>query len=145
MLKEMTDKYVQENFRRIEETLNKLGSGTGGDIINNITNLISECAWGKVEDLVNASSTKVVDSITFTEFTRAEYVVSVYNDSEVKFRSFKMSVAKKGASVVDSIKGRHGDSISFTINANLVGPNVELTIQNNELFNLSVSIRKLAL
>ena len=145
MLREITDKYVQENFKRIEKALKELDAGTGGDIINNITNLISECAWGKVEDLVNASSTKAVDSVTFTEFTRAEYVISVYNDTEVKYRSFKMSVAKKGSGVVDSIKGRHGDNISFNINANIVGPNVELTIQNNETYNLSVSIRKLTL
>lgn len=144
LLKEIKDRYIQENFQRIAKEIESLDSGVAGSI-SNVVNITATQVWNKFDDSVSALSTKTIDSLSSTKMLQAKYVITIYNVNEDKFKSFEMTVSRKEGTVGDTVFNKIGDSIDYGINAIEVGPVVQLQVQNNELFNLNVSIGRLSL
>jgi hypothetical protein len=144
LLKEIRDPYIRENFQRILREFENVGLG-GGDTINNITNITNLGLWTGISDAVNGSSSKVIDSISLGDFHTVKYNFSVYNDTESKTKTFEMTVNKEGSVVSDSVSNKMGSTFNMSIGANVNAGNMELTLFNNEIFNLTVSAAKLVL
>lgn len=148
---ELPDRYVQENFKRIEnhakdvcqdlKTL-ELGAGGGGDTNNYIT---VNGAWTKHTESINASSTKVIESITLTNNHSFDYVITLFNDVEGKAKRYYLTALKDGAIIRDTVYSRLGSLTDISINAAAVGGNLELELTNNNTFGLSISYARLIL
>jgi len=145
LLKEIRDPYIRENFKRILKELETLDTSGGGNTINNITNITNLGLWTEINDVVSGSSSKVVDSIALGDFHTVKYKFSVYNDTESKTKTFEMTVNKEGTALKDSISNRLGSSFNMALTANVNSGNMELTLFNNEAYNLTVSAAKLVL
>ena len=144
LIKEIQDRYVQDNFRRIKLFLDDFENTVTGNINNNIVNVIEDNSiWEGVEDIVNASSSKIIDSIPFATFKAARHIITIYNKANNVYKTFDVASSKKGGDVRDSVYNKVGGSIDYQINVNLNAGNVEFEIVNNESFNLNVSIGKL--
>lgn len=144
LLKEIRDRYIQENFKRIQKEIESLDSTVAGTV-NNVVNIVATQVWEKFDDVVSASSTKSIDTFKFTDLLKRNYEITVYNSVENKFKTFTMTVSKRNGDVSDTVYNKDGDVIDYGINAVIVGPNVELQVQNNETYNLDVSFGRLTL
>lgn len=145
LLKEIRDPYIRENFQKIVKEFERLSIGTGGDTINNITNITNLGLWTEINDVVNDSSSKVIDTIALTNFHTAKYTFSVYNDAESKNKTFELTVVREGTALKDKVSAKMGSNINMGIGANVNAGNMELTLFNNEIYNLTVSAARLVL
>lgn len=98
-----------------------------------------------LNDLVNASSTKTIDTVPLTDFRRIDYSVALSNDSEGKTRSFDLTVINEGGTLTESVKDKLGKNINYAVNVSVNGGNLELDITNNEIFNIDVDYTKIAI
>lgn len=143
LLKEIDDRYVQENFKRLKAYLDD-SSNVGGDtIINNNTTVINNGLWTDISDTVPSSSSKDVDTFDFATFIAAKHIVSVFNLDEAKYKSFEVSAIKSGAGVNDTVYNIQGQGIDYDLNVSVSLGQVKYTITNNESYPLTLSIRKL--
>lgn len=144
LLKEVTDRYIQENFKRLEQAFNNLGNSTGSGITN-VTNTTIESAalWKGKQTTVIASATKVVDTIALNSILSLEYVFTIYNDSEQVVRSFNYKVLNLNGSISDVLFAKLGSAINIEVSSASNGGNLEITIKNNELYNLEVKLTRL--
>lgn len=101
--------------------------------------------WSTISDTVAASSTRVVDTISLSNFNSSIYEITIYNTTQSVARTFKLVVNNANGALKDQLTNKVGSSINYDIDAISSGGNFELTITNNESYNLSVSIAKLAL
>lgn len=148
---EVPDRYVQENFKRIENHVNEvicpdIGSSSGGDTINNITNVTNiNGAWTKFTNTVPALTTKVIDVLALADFHSINYAITLYNDSESKTRTFQMTAFREGVTINTSVYNKQGSLVSLESDVLVNGLNSELTIVNNNNFDLEVGFARLSL
>ena len=146
LLQQIDDLYIRENFRRLKKDLDALAAG-GGANITNITNptTIVNGAWEKFDTTINASSTEVVAQEDLGSFTSVKYILSFNSDPNSITQYYEINVVRKGSTLEDSMPVRNGMDADIDVNINSVGLNLELSITNNEAFNLNLYAAKLVL
>ena len=147
---EVPDRYVQENFKRIEKhaecvekdlkSLEGNSGGDGGDTIINVNG-----AWTKDTDTVPALSSKVVDIVALANFHNLDHIFVIYNDAEAKTRRLQLTTVKEGATIRTSVYGRSGSLTNVQVSTVINSGNAEVTITNNNNYQLNVSYAKLSL
>ena len=148
---EVPDRYVQENFKRIEQhaecvekdlkTLEgNTGGGDGGDTIINVNG-----AWTKGTDTVPALSSKVIDTVALVNFHNLDHIFVIYNDAESKTRRLQLTTVREGATIKTSVYGRSGSLPNVQVSTVINSGNAEVTITNNNNYELNVSYAKLSL
>lgn len=140
------DTYVRENFRRIQDFIDKGEFGTGGgDEITNITNNFTTVngIWEEVTDTVSASSSKVVDTVALADFSAIEYKVTLFNTANNKTKKFTLDVVYENSAVSDTLYAKRGSALNYGIAAAINGSNMEITVTNNEAYDLEVSLGRL--
>jgi len=107
---EVEDRYIQENFKRIQEHGDAVckdlksidsGSGSGGDTIINVNG-----AWTKANNSVPASTTKVIETVGLSSFHNIDYILTIYNEVEEKTRKLQMTAVREGATIKTNVHGR---------------------------------------
>lgn len=101
--------------------------------------------WSKKKATVSALSVNVVDSVSTDNHDRFEYVVRIASTIDNKIKSFKASVTRYDTALSDSVYAIDGDPLSVGFNANLVGSDCEIQIENNEPFAVDVVMARLKL
>lgn len=102
--------------------------------------------WKRLKSTAIGSSTTAVDTIALAKFSTAKYVLSLYNTTEVNFRTVEMNVLNDGTVVRDTLLNKlFNKPMNIKINAELNGSNMELNIENNETFNIEVVVARLSL
>ena len=144
-LKEIRDPYIRENFKRLLKGLDDVGdAGNVTNITNIVNNILSGSAvWTKFTDVVTLSSSKVIDSIVLANFNAVKYIITLYNTAQGESRYFEMVVVNQGGTLKDSVVAKLGSSLNYSINTTVNAGSMELTLFNNEAFNLDVSIGRL--
>lgn len=150
---EVPDRYVQENFKRIEQfqndvicrdldTLDKKPSGTvnEGDTIVNING-----AWDKELELIPANSTKVIDTLALNSFHSMDHIFSFFNDNEAKTKRIQMTSVREGATINTNVFGRSGSLLNVQVCTIVNGTDAEVEVVNNNNFDISVSYARLTL
>lgn len=90
---------------------------------------------------VIAGQTKVADIIPATAFKKADYSVTVSNDTEGVLSTYFISVSN-GASLKETLYGRLGDYIDHTFDTGINSGNYELVFENNETYNLTIRLNR---
>jgi hypothetical protein len=85
-----------------------------------------------------ASSTQLIDSSPLSRFRALEYLVQV-NDLADQTKSFKLLVTQDDTGIKRQIYGRAGNALEIAVSAIVNGSDYELSITNNEAFDMSVT------
>lgn len=99
--------------------------------------------WKRLSVEVAASSQISADTNALAEFKAVEYIITVYNEAQDKYRSFHLSAIRKSGGVADSVFNKKGDSINYDVSVSISGSDVVLTLDNQESFALDATIYKL--
>jgi hypothetical protein len=91
-------------------------------------------------DSINASSSKVIDTIPLIDFKLIEYTFRASNSPNNKTKGLKMIVTKTDSSINDQVFAKIGDAISFNLNTQINGTDMNLILQNNETFALDLAL-----
>lgn len=147
LLKEIEDKYVQENFYRLKLYLESigLGSSSGGGGTTIIGGGSSVSVWEKFTRSLPSSSTTIADTINLASFRQLEYIIN-YRDSVTKReKSIKVTVLKDDTTLEEQVYAVSGAPLSIGLNTNINGSNYELEITNNEPNTVDMSFARLTL
>lgn len=89
--------------------------------------------------ILAASSTTVIDRQPQNSFISCKYIISIFNVANNLYSSLELSVSRSGVgSVVFNVTNQLGDVINISFTALIVGLNIEVSVINNELFNLEI-------
>ena len=100
----------------------------------------SPAYWKRERLTIDALATKLTGLIPTTAFHAARYHFSFYNESESKSKTFDMVINREGSSVKDIITNKIGASINLAVDSNIVGGNMEISIENKEAFAVEVEL-----
>jgi len=141
------DQYVREAFRRVRVALQDLdGRADSGADSGDVTNIINSLSvWKKINTNANASTTTIVDQVAITDFSTLEYTISIENTVNNKVRSMKLLINNENGSLKETVFGRIGVGIDFSISSVNNSGTMELTITNNEVNGLAVNMARLTL
>lgn len=95
-----------------------------------------------VVDSVNAISAKVVDQIALVDFTALKYQCQLTDGTNS--RMFDLDVVYDGGGIIDVVSNRKG-SLSIAVDVTISGPDMLLTITNNELSSIDLNFARLIL
>ena len=101
--------------------------------------------WIRIAGSIGGTSSTVVDTIPLAEFGSLDYKVGIHNAAKTEGRHFNINILNLSSTLKDNIYGRVSGSLNVTVAASINGANMELTITNNELFDVDYSIGKLVL
>ena len=141
------DEYIREALRRIRVALQDLdvrsdSTSSSGDVTN-IVNALS--VWKKINTNANASTTTIVDQVAMSDFGTIEYTISIEDTVNNKTRSMKIMINNENGSLKETVLGRIGTGIDFSISPIVNAGTMELTIVNNEVNGLAVNMARLTL
>lgn len=115
--------------------LDLIGAGAG-----------SVSPWVRSGSSVAGSGTSVVDSVDNSLFKALKYFITVFNDAELAYESFELSVLNNNGSYRETRSNRILDNradVGFSSNNN--AGTFELAVTNNETFNVQVELARLNL
>lgn len=146
LLKEIDDRYVQENFYRLKLYLEQLNvgnttivetlGGTGGTGSGT-------SVWSKTTVLVPASSTVIIDTVPLASFGQLEYIINYLNTFTKGKSGLKMTVINDDSTIEEQVYAKSGAPLNLGLVVNPVGINCEVSLQNNETSAIEVSFAKL--
>ena len=88
---------------------------------------------------VLAGQTKVVHQIPIAQFRSVNYILTFFNVSEIKTRSLQLTVIKE-SDIKWQTFGKLGKSLDIDISPSENAGNLDLSITNNEIFNIQVEL-----
>ena len=101
--------------------------------------------WKKKRAIVAASSTAAVHTVPLTKFRTIQYVITLYNTTEDKTKSMNLLVHQEGGALTNTVWARIGKNLTLKVTTELVSGSMELTVENSELFPLTVEVGYLIL
>jgi len=146
LIKELSDPYIRENFRRIklliQDIESRVDGGSSGDAINNI---IAASVWKKLNVSARSNGLTTLDSVSINNFKSLKYIVSVRDDSNNKTGTFEMNIKNENGSLTDSVFAKLSGGIDFAVNVTNDAGFMKLIFTNNENVNLAINSAKLTL
>ena len=147
---EIENRYSKENFKRIEEHINKVICEALNEVGGTVTTIAgggssTTSPWQDLNNNVPASSVKVIDTVALSNFKTLKYIINLSNELEAKGRTFEMTLVKQGVTIKETLGPKTGKGINYSVNANVVGSSVELSITNSEIYNIDVNYARLTL
>lgn len=100
---------------------------------------------GKKTNSVLASSSKVVETLNTSKFDVLKYFLIFSNPTKTIKKSMELTILNQGIILKDTVSNRIGTGLDLEVGAILNSPNMELTITNNEIFDINVSLVKLTI
>jgi len=101
-------------------------------------------AWLKGKRNILGSSSLVIDTKALTSFTSLDYVITARKDDKTEIRSLYLRVVQEGGSLKSSVHGKLG-TLKMQVNEAIAGSNLELTIVNQETYDIEVTFARLIL
>lgn len=88
---------------------------------------------------IDPSSQIEIALATDSEYLSSIHNISLFNSIQNKYRQINL-YASRSSSIISTTVHKLGDSLSVLIDVSIVGLNVKLVIQNNELFPITSKI-----
>ena len=101
--------------------------------------------WKKGTGTVLSGEEILLDTIPLLKFHSAKYIISVFNDTEKKSKTFEFSVNYNFDEVKSNVSGIVGDAIPTKISEIINGENIEIYFKNNEIFKFDIEFSKIVL
>lgn len=145
LLREIDDPYVQENFRRLKQYLDENYQGGDTTINQDITVIDEESPWIRVSDIVNTSTTSVVDTLALSSFNKIEYIITYKDLVTGEGKGLNVTVINDNGTIKESVYAITGAPLDVDLDTDINGSNYELEITNNEPNNVEVILSRLIL
>jgi len=100
---------------------------------------------GKKSDTIPALTTKVIEEVPLVSFKTVKYFVHFSNLANNITKGMEVTVKKSGASVKSVVSNRIGIGIDLAVNPIVNGVNLDMSIINNEAFDIQMSFAKLTI
>lgn len=98
--------------------------------------------WKLGFDNILASASKRIDLIPIASFNSLKYIFTAYNTVEKKNKIFEINIVRENDQIKDTVFGKVGNT-KVAINVLENSGNIEVWIQNNELFSIELKFAKL--
>jgi hypothetical protein len=98
--------------------------------------------WSRLTGVVSASSTVVVDTVSLADLIGGKYIIAISNDTETNGKMVEMNVLNLTSQLYDNVFSRLDGNIDIEISANINGSNMEISIKNNEVFDVNYNVLK---
>jgi len=99
--------------------------------------------WKLIEDTISASSSKTIDTVVLSNFKSIKYIITVLSTAESKIVGEELLLVYNGSTLTDTVYGKVGLGISFDLDANIDGSNMEIDFTNNESFDVEAKLMRL--
>ena len=100
--------------------------------------------WRQKKIIIDATSTKDVDSFLLSNFIGVKYILHFRNETQDVFKTIEqLSTKVSGSEIVDTVYGHLGDVINVQANVIKSGSDVFLRVVNNEIYSLNLTISKM--
>jgi hypothetical protein len=110
------------------------------EVCNQIIEIETPCPPSGAGDTlsgdITSGQTKVIDANLAETFLGASYIFSIYNITQNKYRFFQLSMTKVGSGTEETVYNKLGDALSLSVQTGVNGSNIEVTVHNNESFDL---------
>ena len=144
-LKEIQDPKAQENWLRLKLYLEQLSVGNttiinqGGDGGSGSGTSV----WEKDSATISSGITAVVDTIPLASFRQLHYEINYLNTVTNRRKGLKMTVINDDSTIEEQVYAISGAPLSLGIFANIVGSNLQISVQNSEASAVEMSFAKL--
>lgn len=101
--------------------------------------------WKIGKAVVGAGNSQIVDQISVNTFRVAVYHVAIFNIAQSVTKHVTLTVKTDGTTSESSVSNKLGDSINFNLSESVVSGNMELTLQNNEGYDITIAFGRLNL
>ena len=102
------------------------------------TSGVSSSLWDKKTKIIPASATESVDEISLDIFKAAKYVIFISNGIDTIM--FDMNIINKNSNIKESIYGKIGTGISFSIDTSVSLGLMSLKITNKETSSINTEL-----
>lgn len=96
----------------------------------------------KSEIIIPANSTVVADVNLLASFTRLEYIMNFKDSPLTVSKSLKMVGLWNGSVLIDTVSERQGGPLNVSVDLTEDSVDAFLSVQNNESFNLTLTLLK---
>jgi len=110
-----------------------------------LVDLASASPWQSDSFTIPASSSSSTIEIPLIDLHSADYVITVWNDTELVTKSLNLKVVKIGATLKDVVSNKTGSVINLVVTPMIVGSIMKVVISTSESYDLSVNIAYLIL
>lgn len=145
LLKEIDDKYVQENFYRLKLYLDRLLDdgllGVSGSI-NNTTVINNNSVWEEESASVTSSGTLTIDTVPLISFSRIKYYINFKGATTSSTKGIDLTVQNNNGVLTESVSSVLGEGFSIITNITDDGVDMSLEVTNNEAETLNVTFLK---
>lgn len=144
LIKEIKDPKAQENWLRLKLYLEQLNVGnttivnTGGS-----GGTTAESVWTKTDVSIPAGITKVVDTIPLASFRQLDYKINYLNTVSNRRKGLKMTVINDDSTIEEQVYAISGAPLNLGIFTNIVGTDLQISVQNSETSDVEMSFAKL--
>ena len=104
----------------------------------------SGSVWFRSRKIIPASSITELDKLLLVNTKSIDYIITAFNDIEIKTKTFNLKVFKEGTTIKESLYLKIG-TINVKINIATDTDYIILNLQNDELFDLTVNFARLSL
>ena len=110
-----------------------------------LIDLASASPWKSDSFTIPASSSGNSIDIPLIDFHSVDYVITVWNDAEVKTKSMDMKVIRQGTLLTEMVRNKIGTGLSISVTPTVVGSIMRVVISTSESYDLNVNIAYLIL
>ncbi len=107
-------------------------------------NRSSGSPWRKRSGDISASSSLVITTKDLSKFRSLDIFITAHNVTQDKTKHLQFSVVQEGGSLKSSVYGRLG-TLKIAVDEAIVASNIEVTITNNETFDVVYEIAELVM
>ena len=109
-------------------------------------NTIPRPLWSRKRGVVGANSSLVVATIGKPNFSTLRFSISIFNESENKYYTSDLVVAKNGSDIVEVLSNKvNRSSLDVSVITTETALDYSLSIVSNEAFDLNVETALLTL
>ena len=105
----------------------------------------SSSVWQRSRVIVDANTTKVVDTLPILNFGFVHYYVHIRDVDSTRANSFQISVQRDDTGLTEIVFAKFGSQLDFDITSAEVGGQLQLSLENNEAFNVEFRFARLIL
>lgn len=99
--------------------------------------------WKRIKSVsVAASTTTVIDSIPKDKVNSLEYDIDMRRGDNSSIKSLKLYVTQKASDTEDTVFARLGNNVDMAVQSQINGTDIELSVTNNEAFDVNINLAR---
>lgn len=101
--------------------------------------------WEKEQFSIPIGDTVYSSSIPLTDFHSVDYVITAWNDSEIKTKSINMKVINLNTELKETVYLKTGNGINLIVTPIIDGSIMKVAISSSETYEINLDIARMVL